>query len=329
MAPLVALHMAPHYEGEVIAMTPQRAARVLAPMLIMSMLLFAGCAASSAQTGGTTPTAPAPATALPTVTPTPQPACATLDPGSVPFTGLNGVPGLTMPAGTYISGASTNGGGSGQYTVVSYTLCFQGGESAIDGGSSSTTVNLLKQSGWKVNNLFPDPTNFSYLDYCSNSHICLNTAGSPNPFIFAGFDDYVSHSGGYTTFRTQFGTITAPTCLNDPTYYTGTPKYTLYEDGNSASSSNPTYHFQMPPGTRVSTYTGGGTAGSTYVYFCSSGTQATIVAFLKLALQNGGWTISNLSASGFNVTTGNNPTYSIAVNVQNPNNYSLRIFVPM
>ena len=211
-----------------------------------------------------------------------------------------------------------------------------GSESAVDGGNvspsgtPSSTLGYLVHAGWTINNLFPDPTNDAYLDYCSNAHNCLNTSGSPNPFTFVGFNQYASHAGGYTTLQLQVATISAPSCLNDPTYYSGTAKYTLYYDGNSASTSgSPQDHFEMPPATRVSTFQGGGTAGSTYVYYCSAGTQSTVVSFLKQAMQNVGWTISSASASGFTAATGSNPTYRIDISVAQPNNYPLRVFVPM
>jgi hypothetical protein len=273
------------------------------------------------------------ATQVPTATPLPP--CVQLVAGATPFSGVSGVSGLQMPAGSYISAASMNGGGAGQYAVRAYTLCFQGSESAIDGGNlqlsgtATSTIGYLVHSGWTLNNLFPDPVSLSYLDFCSGAHICLNDGGSPNPFTFVGFDQYASH-GGYTTLRLEVATIAAPTCLNDPNYYSGTPKYTLYDDGNTAAGSGmPKDHFQMPPGTRVSTFLGGGTAGSVYVYYCSAGTQTTVVSFLKQAMSNDGWTISNVSASDFMASFGSNPTYSIQVSVQNPNNYYLRVFVPM
>ena len=293
--------------------------------LLMSLLLLAGCSstASTSTTPGGSGTATAGATA------TPVPPCTQFVPGATPFSSVSGVSGLQLPTGSYISTGTTSGGGTGQYSVTTYTACFQGSESAIDGGGSSTFSHLA-QSGWKQNNLFPDPSNFSYIDYCSNAHECFNSSGSPNPFTFVGFEQYASQSGGYTTFRLQVATITAPTCLNDPNYYSGAPKYTIYYDGNSASSNNNNYHFLMPPGTRVSTYQGGGTAGSTYVYYCSAGSQSTIVSFLKQSMQNIGWAISNPSASGFTATIGTSPQmYTITVEVQNPNNYDLRVFVPM
>ncbi|HKT36875.1 MAG TPA: hypothetical protein VJR48_00800, partial [Ktedonobacterales bacterium] len=162
----------------------------------------------------------------------------------------------------------------------------------------------------------------------SNAHICVNSSGSGAPFTFVGFDEYTSHSGGYMTVRLEVAKIAAPSCLNDAQYYSGTPKYTLYEDGNAATSSSPTYHFLMPPATRVSTYLGGGTAGSTYVYFCSAGTKATIVAFLKNAMQNDGYAVSNVTASGFSATTGSGPTHQVDVSVSSASNYYLRVFVP-
>jgi hypothetical protein len=288
----------------------------------LAALLLAGCDAT--------------ATVTIVSTATPSSPCVTLVPGATAFNGVSGVSGLQVPAGTYISAATTTGGGVGQYTIASYMLCFQGAESAIDGGiltksaTPSSTLGYLVHGSWTANNLFPDPSNFSYLDSCSSGHTCVNDPGSPNPFTFVGVDQFASQSGGFTTFRLQVATIAAPTCLNDANYYSGTPQYALYEDNNSASSSDPTYHFQMPPGTRRSTYLGGGTAGSDYVYYCSAGTQASVVSALENAMQNDGYTISDQSASGFMGSYSKPPyTYGIMVDVQNTNNYYLRIFVPI
>src|SRR6185437_11414933 len=265
-----------------------------------------------------------------TATTTPIPECVQLDPGATPFTGITGVSGLTLPAGAYISSPNNTGGGEGEYRIATYTVCFQGDAAAISGASAGATFTQLQAAGWTFDNLFPDPSNFSYIDYCSNSHNCFNTSGTSTPFTFIGFQQYATPAAGYTTFTLQVATIAAPTCVNDPTYYTGTPKYALYYDSNVASSSaNPQNHFLMPPGTRVSTYQGGGTAGSTYVYYCSAGSQATVVNFLVQAMSNVGWTISSAASAGFTATYGSGPTYQIVVAVQNPNNYYLRVFAPM
>lgn len=306
-----------------------RVVRLLSIVFMIILALSLAACGTTVASGSPGATATATATIAPTATP--QPPCTQLVPGSTPAQGVNGVPGIQLPAGTYISAATTGGGGQGQYTVQTYTLCFQGMESAIDGGSPST-LGSLTQSGWTTNNLFPDTTNYSYLDYCSSGptgHTCVNNSGSPDPFTFVSFDQFKSQTGGYTTFRVEVATIAAPSCLNNSQYYSGTPKYTIYEDGNSASSSNTTYHFLMPPGTRVSTYQGGGTAGSTYVYFCSAGSQATVVNFLVQSMQNTGWTISSAASAGFTATKTGSRTYTVVVSVQNPNNYYLRIFVPM
>lgn len=311
------------------------ARRLLVFSSFVIVLALTGCGSTagahiSATSGGATATP----TSTPAATATPLPPCAQLVLGATLFQGVSGVSGLQVPTGTYIGAETASGGGQGQYSVQSYTLCFPGAEPAIDGGiltqsaTPTSTIGYLVHAGWTPNNLFPDPTNFAYLDACSSGHTCVNDTGTPNPFTFVGVDQFSGHGGGYTTFRLQVATIAAPACLNDPQYYAGTPKYTIYEDGNSASSSNPTYHFLMPPGTRVSTFQGGGTAGSTYVYFCSAGTQATVVGFLEQAMQNDGYAISNTSASGFSATKGSNPRYDVAVSVQNPNNYYLRVFVP-
>jgi hypothetical protein len=242
-----------------------------------------------------------------------------------------------MPTGTYISAATTTGGGTGQYSVASYMLCFQGAESAIDGGiltasaTPSSTLGYLVHASWTANNLFPDPANFSYLDSCSSGHTCVNDAGTPNPFTFVGVDQFASQSGGTTTFRLQVATIAAPTCLNDPTFYSGTPKYSLFADGNTASpsASDSEHHFQMPPGTRDTSFLGGGTAGSFYAYYCSAGTQVSVVAFFQNSMQNAGYVLRDVTASGFTGTYSNSQyQWDVAVDVENTNNYYLRLFVP-
>ncbi len=267
-------------------------------------------------------------------TTTPQASCASALPGSTPFSGVSGVPGLQAPAGSYISSATTSGGGVGQYTVHTYTLCFPGAESAIDGGiltptaTPTSTIGYLIHGGWTLNNLFPDPTSFAYLDICSAPHICVNTSGVSDPFTFAGFDQFASPASGLMTTRLQVADLATPICLNDVGYYAGTPKYTLFEDSvNATSGSIPAYHFQMPPATRVSTFAGGGTAGSTYDYYCSAGSHDTVLAFLTQSMQNVGWTVTP-TATGFSATDGSSPMYSIDLSILYPNNYSLRVFVP-
>jgi hypothetical protein len=318
-------------------LTVRRFYAIIVAGLILGLLALVGCSstASTSLTGGASSGSGTATAARPTATAVVP--CTQFVPAATPFSSVSGVPGLQLPAGSYIGPSTTGGGGTGQYSVTGYTLCFQGSESAIDGGTllpSSTptsSIGYLVHSGWTLNNIFPDPTNFAYLDYCSNDSICLNDKGSPHPFTFVKFGQYASQSGGYTTFHLEVAAIAAPTCLNDPTYYSGTPKYAIYYDSNSSgNSSNNHDHFLLPPGTRVSTYQGGGTAGSTYVYFCSAGTKTTVVDFLEQAMQNGGWAISAISASGFTATIGTSPnSYTIDVDVQNPNNYYLRVFVPM
>jgi len=302
--------------------------------LLTLTLLLVGCSSTSSTTPGAghgTSTGSATATTTGTSggsttgTSGSQQACLAAVPGAMPFQGVDG---LQLPSGSYITVPTTAGGGDGQYTVQTYTICVPGGESAIDGGSSSSAVSQLEQNQWKVNNLFPDPTSLSYLDYCSAPHICLNTPGTPNTFTFMGFEQFASQAGGVETAQLQIGSMDTPICLNDVGYYSGAPKYTLYFDGNStAQGSIPAYHFQMPPETRVSTFTGGGTAGSTYDYFCSGGTHDTVISFLTNAMQNIGWTVTP-NSTGFSAIDSGSPTYMIDLSILYPNNYSLRVFIP-
>src|SRR5215469_10967615 len=94
--------------------------RVLLCVLVIGLSL-AGCATSTVT--GTQASTPIPS---PTPSPTAVPACVTLVPSATPVTAVNNVPGIQLPAGTYSTPATNSGGGSGQYTIVTYTLCYAG-----------------------------------------------------------------------------------------------------------------------------------------------------------------------------------------------------------
>lgn len=300
-----------------------------AGLFLVAALTLTGCAGTSSTAGGGTSAQPT-VTETATATPAPGAQCAQLLPGATPFAGISGISGLNFPTGTYVTSPNYTGGGAGEYRIASYTVCFQGSQSQIIGNSSSTFAQL-QSAGWLFNNLFPDPSSFTYIDYCSNDHNCFNSTGKGNPFTFIGFQQYTTPAAGYTTFSLQIATISAPSCLNDPNYYSGTPTYTLYENSlnKPPTSGAPEDKFYMPPATRVSTYQGGGTAGSTYVYFCSAGSAPQIVQFLADAMSNVGWTISAAASAGFTAEHGSNPTYRIDLSITNANNYYLRIYVPM
>lgn len=297
-------------------------ALILAATVIFSLL--------PQRSGTPTPTPSVTATIAPTATPPPP--CAQLPGGATLFTALEAVPDLELPTGTYISAPTTSGGAVGRYTVQSYMVCFPGKEADIDGdffgpgtrpqSPPSALVRLLRL-GWMGNHLFPDSYDFASLDNCTGSRLCLNDAGTPDPFTFLSVDQFFARSGGITTFMLQVATIPAPKCLNDPRYYSGTPKYTIFEQGNTATSGNPAYYFVMPPATRVSTFKGGGTT-----YFCSAGTTASVVNNLQFSLQTDGYALNLVSDTDTNfvATKGSHPTYHVAVNVPSPGNYSLRLF---
>ncbi|HEX8036956.1 MAG TPA: hypothetical protein VF510_24070 [Ktedonobacterales bacterium] len=296
-------------------------ALILAATVIFSLL--------PQRTGTPTPTP----SVTPTVTPTatPLPPCAQLPGGATRFTALEAAPDLELPTGTYISAPTTSGGGVGRYTVQSYMVCFPGKEEDIDGDffgpgtrpqSPLSTLARLLHFGWMGNHLFPDSYDFATLDGCTGTRKCLNNGGTPDPFTFLSVDQFFARSGGITTFMLQVATIPAPKCLNDPRYYSGTPRFTIFEEGNSPTSGNPAYYFRMPPATRVSTFTGGGATK----YFCSAGTTASVVSNLEFALQTDGFYLTMISGNEFVATKGSNPTYHVEVKVPNPGNYSLRLY---
>ena len=299
-------------------------ALILAATVIFSLL--------SQPAGMLTLTPTKTASVSPTVTPTatPLPPCAQLPGGATRFTALEAAPDLELPAGTYISAPTTTGGGVGRYTVQSYMVCFPGKETDIDGdfygpGTQPQTplssLARLLRFGWMGSHLFPDAYDFATLYGCTGTRKCLNSTGMPDPFTFLSVDQFFARSGGITTFMLQVATIPAPRCLNDPRYYSGTPQYTLFEEGNSPTSGNPNYYFVMPPATRVSTFTGGGATK----YFCSAGTTANVVSRLQFALQSDSFALTILSSSEFIATKGSHPAYRVDVNVPSPGNYSLRL----
>lgn len=271
------------------------------------------------------------ATVAPTATP--LPACAQLPGGATLFAGLLTMPDLTLPPQSYISAPLTTGGGVGQYTVQSYTVCFPGQESLVDGdvytpsANPTSSLGKLVRAGWTLNHMFPDSYDFAWLDQCTGVTYCLNDGGTPNPFTFLSVDQFAAQSGGVTIFRLQVATIAAPVCLNDPTYYAGTPHYTLYEEGNDFSKMTATYYFPMPPATRVSDYARTH-PGSQYRYFCSAGTPATILSILERGMQSNDYTLTQITPNGFVATKGSGPIYEVDVNVPSAGNYSLRIYPP-
>lgn len=266
-------------------------------------------------------------------TSTPLPACAQLPGGASLFQGLSAAPDLTLPPQSYISSALTTGGGVGQYTVQSYTVCFPGQESLIDGdvysppANPTSSLGKLVRAGWTLNNLFPTDYDFAWMDHCTGNRLCLNDGGTPNPFTFLGIDQYAAQNGGVTIFRLQVATISPPACLNNPAYYSGTPHYTLYFDGSDFSKAPATYYFPMPPATRASDYAKAH-PGSQYRYFCSAGTPATILSILELGMQSNNYTLTQITPNGFVATKGSGPVYEVDVSVPSAGNYSLRIYPP-
>ncbi len=138
---------------------PARGFALILTITLAAPFLLASCASVS---GGTSGTDQAPTV---TATATPIPECVQLSPGATPFAGIDGVSGLALPAGAYITAPNYTGGGAGEYRIATYIVCFQGDQTAITGAPASATFTQLQAAGWKFDNLFPDPTNFSYIDY--------------------------------------------------------------------------------------------------------------------------------------------------------------------
>lgn len=274
---------------------------VLATVCSGVLLLMAACGSSTASTpgeGSTTSTAPtATATnAPPTATPTPS--CATALPGAGTPTLPSSFSTMPMPGGSVATAPTTSGGSTGQYTVYTLDVCYQGTLDEVNGpfsGHSSVLAQLLGM-GWGIGpGAFPD--DLQKLTACATGRLCLTDNGlNPAPPHLASFENLHDTGGGFITYHLKLAQVT-PTPACDPAHFTGSATYNYFFDGHDMGSGYG--HFQLPPATRPSSDMGGGTAGSTYIGFCSAGTPATIIAFLQASMTAAGWSISNVSASGF------------------------------
>ncbi len=302
---------------------------ILGAGVVALALALSACSGSTVTVLAPTATGTATAITTPAApTATPLPSCATLVPGVVLITGS--LPGFAIhyPSGAYITPPTGSGGGTGQYVVNTYTLCYAGTVDELNGPFSghSSTFAYLFGTGWGTTpGMFPDDG--ATLATCGGSRTCFTDAGDPNPFHFISFDQITTHAPNFVTFQMKTATIAAVTCPATSTYGAVEPQYLLFA-GNAIKPGTISHDYQFPPGTRAYNYLGGGYAGGVYVPYCANGSAASIAAFLKQSMQNGGYTITNVTATGFTASyTASGQVYSTDVTA-NTNGFVLNEHIP-
>jgi hypothetical protein len=253
--------------------------------LIMVSAAMTFIAACGEQTIVLKPTA----TAIPTVTPTPIPSCPTLLPGSVAATPITGFTEVQFPSGTVDTAPHQTYGGTGQFTIIEYDLCYTGTPDDLIGpfsGHHSVTANLLG-AGWGTSQTFPytgdiqQPCVEHCFDFADNQR-------------YLTLDQITDHGNSVITYRMRLAAPPlSPTC--NPTNYPAATPYSIYFDPNTTSA----YHFQLPPLSKISSFNGGGHAGGTDTPICSAGTYATMIAFMQSSVTAAGWTVGTTSGTGF------------------------------
>ena len=281
-----------------------------------AMAFVAACGAQTVVLSST-PTAPP--------TATPPPSCAMLLPGSVAATPIAGFTDVQFPSGAMDAGPHQSYGGTGQFAILEYDVCYTGTQDDLTGpfsGHHSVTAYLLG-AGWGTSQTFPSMGDAQ--QPCAQ--YCFDFADNQR---YLTLDQITDHGNSLITYRMRLA-APPPTPNCNPTYYPNATSYSIYFDPNASSL----YHFQLPPLSKISNFNGGGHAGGTDTPICSAGDYPSIIAFMNASVTAAGWTVANLSATGFSaqlVQSGR--TYSIDVSTNNglistPNEWVLTVHVPM
>lgn len=298
-----------------LAILPRLSARTLASSLaslsLVALLALAGCATSSSGTSEQPAIATATSTtAAPTATSAPT-TCAQV-PGFAGAGALS-LPNMELPAGAVAASPTTSGGGTGQFSIASYTVCVPNNTTSLTvmtGKGPEPFLTLVLFYGWGPIGTFP--TNGQVQAGCGGAK-CFNKT---DEMRFLAVDQVTALSNGLVTFRLRHATPPpAPACngtdFPDTTYH-------LAEDEGSG------VFIPLPPLSREGM--GQGAAGSTYIPICSAGTPASINAFFQQAAPAYGWQPGLYGAGSWQqVKSGR--TYSFSVTgVTSATNWTLRIF---
>lgn len=298
--------------------------RLRAQLALLGAVLLLAAACGASPVSNSTPTA-APPTPTATATATPVPSCATLLPGAAAAASIAGFTDVHFSTNAVDTTPSHSYGGTGQFQIVEYDVCYSGTLDDLTGPFSGhhSVIAYLYGAGWGNAPLFPYQGDFQ------------TTCASPC-FFFADNQRYLAlehitnHGGNLITYHLRLAAPPPTPSCNASNYPASTP-YAVFYDGNASSI----YHFQLPPLSKISNFNGGGHAGGTDIPICSAGTHATVLAFMHHAVTAAGWHVTTSTSTSFSATlSSGGRTYQVDVNtmsglISTPNEWVLTTHVPM
>ncbi len=242
---------------------------------------LAGCSGTGATPGGGTTNAP-----TATATATPQPTTCTQVQGFTSASGLT-LPNIELPAGAIAPAPTTSFGGTGQYTIKTYTVCVPNNTSDLvvsTGKGPEPLAHLLSFYGWDAWTWETLSNSGDGHEACAGSCFAFNLdnvttgsfSGAPR---FLSLENVTPLANGLVTFTLKLAQAPEPTCGSmfdtaDMAVYGHAPEYVLYYAIGGPGAS---IQMEWPPMTRL---VGNSTPSTVGQDLCSAGTAATVKAFM-------------------------------------------------
>jgi hypothetical protein len=185
--------------------------------------------------------------------------CATTLQGATPAKAIPGFDGVMFPSGASMTPVKSSPGGPSQFTILETDVCFSGPRSGIP---------TLSDAGWSVSPSFPYQG--ALLQPCTGQ--CYQMGNSR----YTALDQITDHSNSVFTYHLRLAKPPpSPTCNAN---FTGSPLQGVQTSVDGIS---------LPP----ITYAVPDDAPNLRGYdLCSSGTAASVIAFLTSTLPATGWT---------------------------------------
>jgi len=198
----------------------------------------------------------------------PASSCATLLHGAAPAASVSGFPDVAFPAGAVMTPIASSLGGPSQFTIVEADVCYSGTTSDLTGTSAhSVTANLLG-AGWAASSSFP--YHGDLLQSCPSQ--CYQTKNTR----YLALERIADRGNGVFTYHLRLAAPpAAPTCNAN------------FANSPIKGAQTSVEDVPLPPITNVVP----DNAANLHGYdLCSSGTVASVTAFLSSALPASGWT---------------------------------------
>lgn len=246
---------------------------------------LAGCAVTGGGSGVGTASAPT-ATATAAATATSQPTSCAQVQGFAGASSLT-LPNMELPSGAIAPAPTTSLGGTGQYTITTYTVCVPNNTTQLivnTGKGPEPLAHLLSFYGWDTWTWDAIPVSGDGHEACAASCFAFNVdnatkglfSGAPR---FLSLDSVTPLANGLVTFTLTLAQASQPTCASmfdtsDMAVYGHAPEYTVYYDLGGPGAS---IQMEWPPMTRL---VGDSTPSTVGEDLCSAGTAASVKAFM-------------------------------------------------